>query len=173
MAETELLASEAVVDETEFRKALSCFATGITILTTRDHRDRSRAMTVNTLTSVSLDPPLILYCLGKSAFHFNVFSKAEMFAVNVLRNDQQALSDRFAREQDDDLADLRTISLVTGSPILTDHLTVLDCTTHAKHEAGDHVVVLGRVRAIKHGPNADPLLYFKSQYRSFRPSAVG
>ena len=169
---TELLALEAIVGKTEFRKALSCFATGIAILTTRDDRDRSCAMTVNTLTSVSLDPPLILYCLGKSAFHFDAFSRAEAFAINMLRNDQQALSDRFAREQDDDLADLRITSLVTGSPILADHLTVLDCTTHARHEAGDHIIVLGQVRAIKNAPKADPLLYFKSQYRSLRPSAV-
>jgi len=173
MMKDEFLRSEASLGEAEFRRSLSCFATGITVVTTSDHQGQTRAMTVNTFTSVSLDPPLVLYCLGNSAFHFHVFARAESFAVNVLHANQQVLSDRFSREHDDDLADLKTGRLSTGSPVLLEALTALDCTMHAKHEAGDHLIILGEVQAIKNGPRFDPLLFFRSEYRALRPSADG
>ncbi len=168
MMNDQFLRSQPGVSEADFRKSLSFFATGIAVVTTYAHEGRMRAMTVNTFTSVSLNPPLILYCLGKSAFHFRVFARAEAFAVNVLHSNQQILSDRFAREHDDDLADVKTGRLFTGSPILLGALTALDCVVYAKHEAGDHLIVLGEVQAIKSGPKFDPLLFFGSEYRALR-----
>lgn len=164
------MASIGQVDAAAFRRALSRFATGVVIVTTRDHAGRRHAMTVNAFSSVSLDPPLVLFCLGKTAFHVNAFAGAQAFAINVLAADQQGLSDRFAREVEDDFADLATEGLLTGSPVLPGCLATLDCRTEARHEAGDHLIVVGRVSAI--GQTAedggDPLLFFESGYCRLR-----
>ena len=148
---------------------MSRFATGVTVVTGRDEALRPRAITVSAFTSVSLDPPLILYCLGKTAFNFDVFADAKAFAVNILSADQQALSDRFAREAEDDFPDLPAAELATGSPVLRGCLAVLDCETQAIHEAGDHLIVVGRVRALDMPPEAEPLIYFRSRYRQLKP----
>ena len=155
-------------DETDLRFVLSHFTTGITVVTARDDAGRPRAITVNAFSSVSLDPPLILYCLGKSAFNFEVFRKAKAFAVNILSADQKALSDRFAYEAVDDYSDLAVGELATGSPVLAGCIGVLDCETEAIHEAGDHLIVVGRVRALSAEREAEPLLYFRSRYRRLK-----
>ena len=128
-----------------------------------------RAITINAFTSVSLDPPLVLFCLGKSAYQFAVFAEAKSFAINVLGADQQALSDRFAQECEDDLADLSIRHLITGSPILSGCLTALDCSTQTHFDAGDHVIVVGKVCAIDEPRSAEPLVYFESGYRGLKP----
>lgn len=152
-----------------FRDVLGQFATGITVVTTRDKLRRPRAVTVNSFTSVSLDPPLVLYCLDRSAFNFGVFAEAKAFAINVLSADQQVLSDRFAREAEDQLADIQLTELETGSPVLSGCLAVLDCEAETIHEAGDHLIIVGRVAALDLSSESDPLIYFRSSYRSLRP----
>ena len=169
MGETRRVRRRTCVDEAELRLVLSRFATGITVVTGRDEELRPRAITVNAFTAVSIDPPLILYCLGKSAFNFDVFANAKAFAVNILSADQQALSDRFAREAEDDLADLRVTELATGSPVLAGCLAALDCETEAIHQAGDHLIVVGRVSALDVPREAPPLMYFRSRYRRLKP----
>ena len=158
------------IDGAAFRRVLGRFATGVTVITARDDAGQHRAITVNSFTSVSLDPPLILYCLGTSAFRFAVFARAKTFAINILRADQEDLSDRFARESDDDFADLATIEMATGSPMLADCLAALDCELEAVHDAGDHGIVVGRVAAL-HQAAADPgpLVYYGSAYRRLGP----
>lgn len=155
-------------DEPRFRDVLRQFATGITVVTGRDEERRPRAVTVNSFASVSLDPPLVLYCLGRSAFNFDVFAKAKAFAINILSADQQALSDRFAREAEDELADLELTELETGSPVLSGCLAVLDCETEKIHEAGDHLIIVGRVAALDLSRESDPLIYFRSRYRNLK-----
>ena len=164
MGETRRVRRRTCVDEAELRLVLSKFATGITVVTGRDEELRPRAITVNAFTAVSIDPPLILYCLGKAAFNFDVFAEAEAFAVNVLSADQQALSDRFAREAEDDFPDLPVTELATGSPVLAGCIAVLDCETEAIHEAGDHLIVVGRVRALDVPRESEPLVYFRRGY---------
>lgn len=156
-----------------FREALGRFATGVVIITTRNHAGHKRAITVNAFTSVSMEPPLVLYCLGKSAFLFDVFAEARSFAINVLGADQQGLSNRFAQEAEDDLADLSTRSLLTGNPILPGCLTALDCTTEMHHHAGDHLIIIGRICAIDEITSGSPLVYFESCYRGLRPPRGG
>ncbi len=156
------------VDGAELRFVMSHFATGITVVTGRDEERRARAITVNAFTSLSLDPPLVLYCLDRSAFHFDVFSKAKAFAVNILAADQQALSERFAREAEDDLADLDAFEMRTGSPVLAGCLAALDCETAALHEAGDHLIVIGRVTGLQVTDATEPLIYFRGDYRRLR-----
>ena len=173
MTQTPREQPETAIDEAEFRRALSRFASGVTVVTGRDRQGRARAITVSAFTSVSLAPPLILYCLGKSAYHFEAFAGAEAFAVNLLSLEQEALSNRFAREADDDLADVTLGTLVTGSPVLADCLATLDCETAAVHEAGDHLIMVGRVLALSvpadDQDGSEPLVYFRSGYRRLRP----
>lgn len=159
-------------EESELRSAVSNFATGVTVVTGRDKLGRPRAITISTFASVSLNPPLILYCLGKSAFSFDVFLKAKAFAVNILSADQQELSDRFAREAEDSFPDLRITELATGSPVLAGCVAVLDCDTEAIHEAGDHLIVIGHVRALNLLREPEPLIYFRSKYGDLKPRSV-
>ena len=173
MTLTNFLRSETGVDEAEFRAALSRFATGVVIVTARDREGRSSAITVNAFTSVSLDPPLVLFCLGKSAFKFGVFAETDAFAINILGTDQQALSDRFAREADDDFSDVSVGELATGSPVLTGCLAALDCETETRHEAGDHLIIVGRVKALDMRSGGCPLLYFDSRYAEIKPRGDG
>ena len=169
MGENRTLRQGTSVDEAEFRFVLSHFATGITVVTGRDAMQRPRAITVNAFTSLSLDPPLVLYCLDRSAFHFDVFAKAKAFAVNIMNEEQQALSDRFTREVEDEFPDLDVVELATGSPVLKGCLAALDCETEDLHEAGDHLIVIGRVRALDVPRDAEPLIYFRSRYRRLKP----
>lgn len=155
---------EQIFSADEFRGALGAFATGIAVVTTRDGTGRGRAITVNSFSSVSLDPPLILFCLGKEAFHYEGFAEAEAFAVNLLAAGQEALSNRFASEAEDGFDDLETESLATGSPVFRESLAALDCRREAAHEAGDHLILIGRVAALKAPRAADPLLYFRGGY---------
>lgn len=170
MVETPRARAKTCVDEAGLRSVLGHFATGITIVTGRDEERRARAITVNAFASLSLDPPLVLYCLGKRAFNFDAFANAKAFAVNLLSADQQALSDRFAREAEDDLADLPATELATGSPVLAGCLAVLDCETEAIHEAGDHLIVIGRVKALDLPRESEPLIYFRGRYRGLAPN---
>ncbi|MEM9628601.1 MAG: flavin reductase family protein [Pseudomonadota bacterium] len=163
------LPAETGVDQEAFRLALSRFATGIALVTTRNGKGDAFAITINAFSSVSLDPPLVLFCLGRSAFHYETFARAETFAVNVLSVDQQALSDRFAREAEDHFPDLETGRMATGSPILTGCLAALDCRTEACHEAGDHLIIIGRVDAVDISVDRQPLIYFGSRYGELKP----
>ena len=169
MDPTWMARQQSGIDEAELRAVLSQFATGITIVTGRDQDGCPRAITVNAFASVSLDPPLVLYCLGKSAFNFETFANAKAFAVNILNADQEGLSDRFAREAEDDLADLAVGELATGCPILAESLGALDCQTEVIHEAGDHLIIVGRVVALRTPREADPLLYYRSRYLRVTP----
>lgn len=153
-----------LVNPTELRAVLGAFATGIAVVTTRDAQGAQRAITVNSFSSVSLDPPLILFCLDKAAFHYEGFASAEAFAVNILSAGQEALSNRFASEAEDGFEDLETEALATGSPILAGALAALDCRREAAHDAGDHQILIGRVAALRAPRAADPLLYFRGAY---------
>ena len=173
MKRAHLLSSETGIDEEEFRFVLSRFATGIAVVTVCNGEDYPCAITINAFTSVSLDPPLVLFCLGKSAFNFETFAEADAFAINFLSSDQQALSDRFAREAVDHFPDLEPGSLMTGSPILSGCLGALDCTTETRYEAGDHLIIIGRVGAVDMRADLQPLVYFGSRYGELKPRGGG
>jgi flavin reductase (DIM6/NTAB) family NADH-FMN oxidoreductase RutF len=163
------LPAETGVSEEDFRLALSRFATGVAVVTTRNGKGDTFAKTINAFTSVSLDPPLILFCLGKSASNYATFAEADAFAINFLSADQQALSDRFAREAEDHFRDLQTSRLMTESPILPGCLGALDCTTETRHEVGDHLIIIGRVCAVDVSADRQPLIYFGSRYGELKP----
>ncbi len=156
----------AAIDPRELRKALGAFVTGVTVITTREADGTPRGFTANSFTSVSLDPPLILVCIGKTAFSYPVFCAAKNFAVNILAEDQVDTSGVFASKEPDKFDRARWRTGAGGSPIIEDTTAWLDCETHDLVEAGDHVILIGRVIDFDHS-NANPLGFCRGSYVQF------
>jgi len=148
------------------RDALGCFGTGITIVTALDPSGAPIGLTANSFTSVSLDPPLILFCIAKSSANLNTFAQAPGFGVNILHIGQQPASVRFARADCDRFEGLAWYSgPATAVPLLTGSLASFDCRRHAVHDGGDHLIFVGEVRHVAFEAYRDPLLYFRGKYR--------
>lgn len=152
-----------VIDELELRKAFGTFVTGVTVLTTLDADGSPRGLTANSFTSVSMDPPLLLVCVGKSASSSVVFEQSKSFAVNILHEGQDAISNIFASKASDKFSSVHFDRIHTGSPILTDCLTWFDCSVHQRVDAGDHIILIGHVQAFGTSPQA-PLAFCRGRY---------
>ena len=157
--------SEAkVLDHKEFRRALGSFLTGVTIITTRDHRGEMIGNTANSFNSVSLEPPLILWSLGRHAHSMKVYLSAEHFAVNVLREGQHELSSRFAQASIDKWEGIQYRIGRTGCPILPDALAVFECKIAHTYVGGDHVIFVGEVLNADCDPDGRPLAFYRGGY---------
>lgn len=155
------------VDTRALRDAFGCFATGITVVTTVDDRGEKYGVTANSFTSLSLEPPLCLFCLDNKALSFDAFQEARHFAVNVLAQEQEALSSNFARSNVDKWNGVAYETWTTGAPILPGCVANLECDVEATHEGGDHVIIVGRVREMAYRDgNCRPLLYYKGRYNA-------
>ena len=153
------------IDPREFRNTVGCFATGITVITTLDEAGRPVGFTANSFTSLSLDPPLVLFCLDRKVASFEAFSGDRHFAVNILSSGQADVSQRFATSGQEKWEGFEFESRETGSPILRDCLANLECTIESIHEGGDHVIVVGRVVSINRAEaTSGALLYYKGRY---------
>lgn len=155
------------IDPIALRKAFGTFVTGVTIVTTYDADGNPRGMTANSFTSVSLDPPLLLICVGKSAASYEAFCQTESFAVNFLHEGQVDVSGIFASKTADKFGSVRHHRVHTGAPILADSLSWFDCTVFNRVEAGDHVILIGEVRAFGTSPQA-PLGFCRGRYASVK-----
>ncbi|WP_226896132.1 flavin reductase family protein [Polymorphobacter sp. PAMC 29334] len=151
-------------DARRLRDAFGAFATGVTVVTTRGPDGNRVGLTANSLTSVSLDPPLLLFCPARTASALPTVEASQRFAINVLAADQQAVADRFARRDVDRFAEA-TWEDWDGLPILTGALANFACTMFADHDGGDHRVIIGRVERLRMNAERDPLLYFRGAYR--------
>ncbi len=152
----------------DFRAVLGRYATGITVVTAIAPDGTPVGLTVNSFTSVSLDPPLILFCLDRDAGSLPVFDAADGFAVNILGAGQEAVSSRFADPEQERFAADRIERWVTGAPIHSDALAALDCAVEARHDGGDHVIMVGRVLRTGVLADRDPLVYWRGEYRHLR-----
>jgi flavin reductase (DIM6/NTAB) family NADH-FMN oxidoreductase RutF len=152
-------------DERTLRDALGSFATGVTVVTCVDADGNPFGLTVNSFTSVSLDPPLLLVCIAKWARCAPALIESGHFAVNVLQTGQQPASIRFSTPDEDRFGVTPWSIGETGAPLLMESLGVFECERHAVHEAGDHHILVGRVVRASFDPNLDPLLYFRARYR--------
>ena len=156
---------ERLNDSREFRRTLGQFATGVTVITTKDSRGERHGFTANSFTSVSLDPPLILFCLSKNAGSFSVFEKAPYYAVNVLAGDQQPISERFARTGGDKFTEGDWTEGNTGVPILSNALAYFECRKWSSCDGGDHVIFVGEVLSFAR-KTGEPLVFHGGQYRN-------
>lgn len=152
----------------EFRNALGLFPTGVAVVTATSAEGEVVGVTVNSFTSVSLNPPLVLVSLARSLRSFEVFRAASAFAVNLLREDQKQISGHFARRQVDKWQGVEHRLGAVSCPILYPNLAAFECVMHAQYDGGDHLLLLGRVLRFERDLElaARPLVYFRGQYRA-------
>lgn len=152
-------------DSRTLRDALGCFATGVTVVTTLDPDGNPVGLTANSFTSVSLDPPLLLVCIANNAGSLPAFLTADHFVVNVLHIGQQPVSGRFASRTEDRFGQTDCDIWDSGVPVIRHSLASFECARDTVHDAGDHQILVGRVKRVQFEPHRDPLLYFRGKYR--------
>ena len=155
------------IDAEEFRAAMGSWPSGVTIVTARAG-EKIHGMTVSDFSGVSLAPPLALVCASKTSVTTGLIEEGGCFGVNVLRVDQDALSNKFASKKDEfkRFEGVPTYEAKTGAPLLREALVNLDCRLVAIHDAGDHVLCVGEIEAMQIN-EGDPLVFFRGGYGRF------
>jgi flavin reductase (DIM6/NTAB) family NADH-FMN oxidoreductase RutF len=146
------------------RRIMGRFATGVTVITTRDAAGNYAGMTANAVASLSLDPPLVLVAVDRRAQTHLHLTHSRCFAMNVLRADQEHLSRRFAQPGPKDFSDIPVTTAVTGAPVMTEALAWVDCRVTDILAGGDHDIFLGEIHA-GDAREGQPLLYYTGKYR--------
>lgn len=151
----------------QFRDTLGLFASGVVVVTSTTPTGARLGVTVSSFSSLSLDPPLVLFSLSRNAKSFAAWEVAEHFVINVLAEHQSSLSTRFARASIDKWANIEFASDQYGSPVLSGALAVLSCTAHARFDGGDHLILVGKVNALTSAnqPDRRPLIFYGGSYR--------
>jgi flavin reductase (DIM6/NTAB) family NADH-FMN oxidoreductase RutF len=151
-------------DARELRRVMGVFCTGVTVITTRDDAGNPFGLTANAVTSVSLVPPLLLVCVDRKAESHAHFFTSKVFVVNILSEEQEQVSRRFAVSGGDKFTDVSCHPGRLGAPVLDGTLGHLECRILETHEAGDHVIHVGEV---EHAEARDgrPLLFFQGKYQ--------
>jgi 3-hydroxy-9,10-secoandrosta-1,3,5(10)-triene-9,17-dione monooxygenase reductase component len=150
-------------DAATYRTVLGHFATGVVLVTAND-ADEPVGMACNSFTSVSLEPPLVLFCAAKSSTTWPRIRTSGTWAANILDEDGEEVCRLFAQKGADRFARIAYAPGRTGSPILEDALAFVDCETIAEHDAGDHVIVVGRVIELGYQHEGKPLLFYRGGY---------
>jgi flavin reductase (DIM6/NTAB) family NADH-FMN oxidoreductase RutF len=157
--------SPAAFDPRKFRDALGCFATGVTIISGTAASGMAVGSTVNSFSSLSLDPPLVLFSFVKAKFQPDAYGPGRPFAVNVLSAGQIDLSNHFARTFDNKWDTIPYDVWDTGVPIVRGALCNLEGVIRHNYDGGDHWIVIGEVNRLHFaGPETEPLLYFRGKY---------
>ncbi len=154
------------VSPEEFRKVMGEFATGVTIVTTANSEGTPYGLTVNSFTSVSMNPLLVVVCLDKQLSGLSAFKESGKFGVNILAEDQSDLSDHFARAGTD-RSEGPYVTGKTGVPLLKGVLATMECEISILYPGGDHILVLGEVKRTEIlQPEEKPLLFYRGRYTS-------
>lgn len=161
-------AAPPALDPMALRQALGRYTTGVTLVTCRGADGQPAGLTVNSFTSLSLDPPLVLWSLRRASGLLPTFEAASHFAVNVLAEDQIALSRRFASPEPDKFGIGRWHEGLARLPVLADCVARFECAVEARHVHGDHVLYIGRVLRLEAGDGA-PLVYQGRHYHALGP----
>lgn len=151
-------------DTRAFRSALGSFPTGVAVVTTSASAEHHMGITVNSFTSVSLDPPLVLWCMDKKSDRYHAFTRAKSYTVSILGTDHQEVSSRLAKQGNHSLDGIALKPTRSGSPALADALAVFECEAEAVHEAGDHAILIGRVVHFARAEDGAPLVFFRGKY---------
>ncbi len=151
----------------ELRDALGCFATGVAIVTARDRLGAPVGMTMSSFNTVSLEPPLVLFSVARTAHSLDAMQKARGFAVNILGRAQADLSKKFARPQTDKWHTIEHSPGYGEAPILADVLAHFECKPYAQHDGGDHVIFVCEVlRFAASNVEEDPLVFYRGRYHT-------
>ncbi|MBI3992569.1 MAG: flavin reductase family protein [Candidatus Lambdaproteobacteria bacterium] len=153
------------MDKDSFRAVLGRFASGVTIITTLDAEGAPTGLTATSFASLSLDPPLVLFCLARTANCFEDFQRAGSFAVNILAHGQDAISNIFASRGAEKYVGVGYRKGELGDPLLDGALASMECRIAARHPGGDHVIYVGEVQAVQAGEGR-PLLYYQGKYHT-------
>lgn len=152
---------DPAIDTPAFRRALSSFATGVAVVTALGPDDAMVGITINSFSSVSLDPPLVLWSVAEESQNYDVFIQAEHFAVHVLAADQEELVERFAQRSDNKFDGFDCRSGIRGVPILPDFAACFECSTEHIYAGGDHKIIVGKVHRFEDRDSA-PLVLHRS-----------
>ena len=160
------------IDTDTQRRIMGHFATGVAVITTGADGGSEQAMTANSITSLSLEPPLVLFALDLRNRMRQQLEDTPVFAINILRADQEGLSRRFATPGPKDYRGLEIVFGRSGAPILADCLGFLDCTVHSRHAGGDHEIVVGEI--VDGGlSGGKPLLFYGGGYNGIAHAPRG
>jgi len=164
--------SDDVADVLQLRRAFGAFATGVTVLTVGG--DTPHGMTANSFTSVSLDPPLVLVCVGRNAIMHGLLLGARYFGVSVLSGHQEAVARHFAnRWRPAGLAQFDAVDWqpgrLTGAPLIGGALAHLECELWRSYDGGDHTIFIGNLLSLARPTDQDALLFFHGQFRQVYP----
>lgn len=152
-------------DPGDYRRALGGFGTGVALVAANDSAGRAHGLIINSLTSVSLHPPIMLWCLANGSAVFDIFTQAQAFSLNILRSDDHAVAQQFSRRgADRAIPPDQVITMETGAPVLTAAVASLDCRLRLRQPMGDHEVIYGDVIAYRTDPGVDALGFFRGRY---------
>lgn len=157
------VAHTPLFDQRALRTAFGTFATGVAVATARGAGGELVGLTINSFSSVSLEPPLVLWSQSRFAPSHPTFLSASHFAINVLAEDQVLLSEHFARFSADKFANVDFISGASGAPLLVGATSYFECARETEINGGDHMIFLGRVECFAHQPSR-PLLFLRGSY---------
>lgn len=156
------------LDPREFRNALGRFATGICVITADDN-GQPFGMTVNSFASVSLDPALVLWSIQKDSECAPVFENVTRYGINILTDEQQEVSNKYAKKGDHNLIEGTYRQGSSGAYVLKDAMTSFECVVEQRIDAGDHIVLLSKVVEMSADPaDRNPLLFFSGKYRELK-----
>ncbi|SPL72562.1 flavin reductase family protein [Acinetobacter stercoris] len=153
----------ANVDKKLLRTWLGQYATGVTIVTTVDENGKKVGMTANSFTSVSLEPPLVLWNIAKNATYLKAFCEREYFAINILSEEQHLESNHFSKPAEDKFSGIDSVQELKGLPVLENALTTFICKSYQIHEAGDHFIIVGEIKYCRHN-GGRPLVFHNGKY---------
>ncbi len=160
--------SSSEFDPRAYRSALGGFGTGVALVAARDAEGNAHGMIINSLTSVSLHPPIMLWCLANSSAAFGVFTEAQAFSLNILRSDDAEVAQRFSRKGDRVIPPDQICTMDTGAPVLTAAVASLDCRLRLRQPMGDHEVIYGDVVAYRADAGVDALGFFRGRFVTLR-----
>lgn len=160
-------------DPLDLRNALSCFATGITIITGTTEEGTRFGLTASSFQPVSLTPPLVLYSVRKGAASVDLVKGSGSFCVNVLRHEHAELAKRFAAPIADRFEGLEWVRGSLGCPVLPDAIAAFECSLWANYDGGDHEILVGKVVKMRRAPKGNPLVYFRGEFHPIVADAPG
>lgn len=152
------------IDAQELRRVMGHFATGVTVITTKDADGAPQGLTANAFMSLSLNPPLVIISVDKGATCYNCFAPGNGFTVNFLNEEQEDVSRRFATKGIDKFADLKWHAGGNGVALIDGALGQVECKITACHDGGDHTIVVGEILNVA-AEGERPLLFFKGKYQ--------
>ena len=160
-------ADSAAFDPRLLRNAFGRYTTGVVVVTARGPAGEPVGVTVNSFTSVSLDPPLVLFCLLNRANSYAIWERAEHFTMNILTEGQQSVSNAFARPSNNPWAGIACHLGSNGCAVLDGAAASLECSKHAHIPGGDHLIIVGRVTHVHSDADAGPLVFYRGKYGTY------